>query len=73
MDVDFELEIQHVVYLTIIGTLWLILTWFASDLFSEIYGIPAPSGISLFIKISWAIGGVIEGFAIFVFVETVLE
>ena len=71
MKADFELEIQHVAYMAIIGTVWLLLTGLTNALFIDLYN-PMPPGVELSIQIFWAIGGVLMVITVGIVVETVL-
>ncbi len=71
MKADFELEIQHIAYMAIIGTVWLILTGLTNALFIDLYD-SMPHGVETSIQVFWAIGGAFMVITIGIVVETVL-
>ncbi len=72
MDLDIKLQLNHLIYIFAIGITWLILTIWGDNRLHAYYDV-LPSLASVFITISYWIGGITIGIGIILLVWVLIE
>lgn len=72
MDWDIKLELNQLIYIFVIGITWGILTFWGDHQLHQYYNV-LPQFASLFITLSYWIGGIIIGIGILLIIWLLIE